>query len=259
MKKSSLTVVGTGIKFLSQMTLEARTYIEKADKVLFLVNDPVLKLWIKKTNINSESLDDLYFKYSQRIESYQAITDYIVSHLVDEQHVCVAIYGHPAVFCKPALDAVHLAIDQGFDAKMLPGISAEACLFADLLIDPGVCGCQSFEATDFLLYQRKFDENSHLILWQPDVIGLKGHDSTNDKMGINLLCERLVKTYPLAHEVIIYEAAQYPGLKPTITTITLSQLKSAILSPISTLYIKPAGKTHCDDDIVKKLHLSSTE
>jgi len=175
MKKSSLTVVGTGIKFLSQMTLEAKTYIEKSDKVLYLVNDPALKQWINQTNKNSESLDDIYFKHSKRLDSYLAITDYILSHLADSKHICVALYGHPTVFAKPALDAVLAATAQGYDAKILPGISAEDCLFADLLIDPGTCGCQSFEATDFLLYNRKFDANSHLILWQPDVIGIQDH------------------------------------------------------------------------------------
>jgi len=256
MKKSSLTVVGTGIKFLAQITLEARTYIEQADKVLFLLNDPALKQWINEANKNSESLDDLYFKYTKRLDSYTAITSYIVSHLFDQKHICVALYGHPTVFSKPALDAVHIAIEQGFDAKVLPGISAEDCLFADLLIDPGVCGCQSFEATDFLLYHRKFDKNSHLILWQPDVIGVQGHDAAQDNIGLNLLYERLVRFYPVDHEVIVYEAAQYPGLKPYIKKISLNQLADTALSSICTLYIKPVGKTEYDYEIARQLNIS---
>jgi len=34
---------------------------------------------------------------------------------------------------------------------MLPGISAEDCLFADIGVDPGIYGCQSFEATDLFV------------------------------------------------------------------------------------------------------------
>jgi hypothetical protein len=41
---------------------------------------------------------------------------------------------------------------------MLPGISAEDCLFADLGIDPGIYGCQSYEATDFLANGRPWGE-----------------------------------------------------------------------------------------------------
>jgi len=38
---------------------------------------------------------------------------------------------------------------------MLPGISAEECLFADRGIDPAQTGACSFEATDFLVHHRQ--------------------------------------------------------------------------------------------------------
>src|SRR5580658_7209196 len=137
MKNASLVVVGTGIKFLSHLTTEATVYIEQSDKVLFLVNDPAIKEWIKKKNSCSESLDPLYTKYSLRQDCYQAITDHILKTLYERLHVCVVLYGHPGVFAQPGLDAVLQARKQGFYAVLLPGISAEDCLFADLLIDPG--------------------------------------------------------------------------------------------------------------------------
>lgn len=39
-------------------------------------------------------------------------------------------------------------------------------MYADLDLDPGTHGVQSFEATDFLLYRRQIDPTSALILWQ---------------------------------------------------------------------------------------------
>ena len=62
---------------------------------------------------------------------------------------------------------------EGFNARMLPGISAEDCLFANLGADPGTHGCQSFEATSFLLRKPKFDTLTHLILWQI-LFGIQG-------------------------------------------------------------------------------------
>jgi len=38
---------------------------------------------------------------------------------------------------------------------MLPGISTEDCLYADLGVDPGLIGSQNFEATDFIVSGRK--------------------------------------------------------------------------------------------------------
>ena len=55
-----------------------------------------------------------------------------------------------SVFVQPSHESIAIARLEGFSARMLPGISAEDCLFADIGLDPGKDGCQSFEATDFL-------------------------------------------------------------------------------------------------------------
>jgi uncharacterized protein YabN with tetrapyrrole methylase and pyrophosphatase domain len=78
----------------------------------------------------------------------------------------VVFYGHPTVFAKSALDAVIKLEKENYVTKILPAISSEDCLFADLRIDPGSDGCQSYEATDFLIRRKKIDPTSHLILWQ---------------------------------------------------------------------------------------------
>jgi hypothetical protein len=52
---------------------------------------------------------------------------------------------------------------EGFLACMLPGISAEDCLFAEFGIAPSENGCQSFEVTDFLGYKRKFDFMARVV------------------------------------------------------------------------------------------------
>lgn len=243
MQNASLVVVGSGIKFISHLTHEAKTYIQQSDIVLYLVNDPAMKEWIKENNPLTESLDALYTQYCFRKDCYSAITEYILKVLRKKQHVCVVLYGHPTVFSQPGLNAVLLARKEGYEAKVLPGISAEACLFADLLINPGDCGCQSFEATDFLIRQRTFDPYSHLILWQVDVIGRLDNPQIHDNtQGTKLLVEYLARSYQINHEVIIYEAAQYPGFDPTIERKSLEQLIETCFSRISTVYIPPLPK-----------------
>lgn len=244
MDNASLVIVGSGIKFLSHLTVEAQAYIKQSNKVLYLVNDPILKEWIKSFNSSSESLDDLYHKHPLRINCYKEITEYILYELRKNQHVCVVFYGHPNVFAMPGLNAALQAKQEGFYTKILPGISAEACLYSDLMIDPGSCGCQSYEATDFLIHRKKFDTSSHLILWEIDAIGIKYNPpaSKNEK-GIKFLIKYLQQYYGLEHQVILYEAAQYPGFEPRIETITLGQLHTATISRITTLYIPPIKKS----------------
>ena len=255
--KSSLIVVGCGIKFFAHLTTEAIAYIQQSDIVLYLVNDPVLKSWIQKQNPNTESLDFLYSSFQVRVEAYQQITNYVLEHLYQEKHVCFALYGHPSVFSKPGLAAVKQAREKGYLAKILPAISAEACLFADLLIDPGSSGCQSFEATDFLIHQRQFDTSSHLILWQIDAVGIIDHESTNNKKtGILLLLDYLKHFYHPKDEIIIYEASQYPGFEPKIMRTQLQHLPDIQLSTLSTLYIPPIKKAPCNQTILSILGLN---
>jgi tetrapyrrole methylase family protein/MazG family protein len=254
---ASLVLVGTGIKFLSHLTTEAITYIKQSDKVLFLVNDPAIKEWIMSHNANAESLEFFYAQHELRKDNYKDITDYILTELRKQQHVCVVLYGHPSVFAKPGLAAIKIAQAESFYARILPGISAEACLFADLLIDPGSHGCHSFEATDFLLYKRTFDPHGHLILWQINAIGVLNNPEHHDhRKGTQLLVTHLKNVYPDNHPVIVYEAAQYPGFEPTINRLSLSELPNSSLSKLSTLYVPPIKNNRYDQTFIDDMGIA---
>lgn len=240
MNKNTLVIVGSGIKFMSHMTFEAKNCIEKADKVLYLVNEPATQKWIQSLNSNSESLDPLYIKYQARNDNYLLISEYIINQLENTNLLCLVIYGHPTVLVQPSIYAVQEAIKRKYNVIVMPAISAEACLFADLFIDPSSCGCQSFEATDFLIYQREYTSSSHLILWQPGVIGIKNRlTHYNSERGLRLLTEYLSQKYSLDHELVLYEAAQYPTFKPIIEKVPLVSLPSSNVTPLTTLYIPP--------------------
>lgn len=235
----SLVIVGSGIKFISHLTTEARAYICNADRVLYLVNEPAMKEWILEHNKNAKSLDELYNQYTLRSKSYQAIADYIVETVRNKFHVCVVIYGHPTFLAQPTLKAIKQARKEGYDARALPGISAEDCLYADLLIDPGTCGSQSFEATDFLLRKRKFNASSHLILFQIGYLGVIEHDEPkidDKKRTLILLLDYLLGFYEKNHQVYFYEAAQYPTFAPRIDQFSLETLPSVASTPLTTLY-----------------------
>ena len=72
-----------------------------------------------------------------RLDTYQDMVDRILACVREGSDVCVAFYGHPGVFVYPSHEAIKRARIEGYKATMLPGISAEDCLFADLGIDPG--------------------------------------------------------------------------------------------------------------------------
>ncbi len=256
---ASLTVVGTGIKILAQVTLEARAHIEKTERVLFLPDSNIVEGWIRRLNPQAESLASLYHKYPLRLDCYKEITQYIVTEVKKGQHVCVVLYGHPTVFALPALAAVQELKRENYPTWILPGVSAEDCLFADLCIDPATHGCQSFEATDFLLRKRNFDTRCHLILWQVGVIGCPHHPKNFDnRQGAAILATFLSKHYGEEHEVILYEAATLPHEKPRIDKVPLKALSEAHFSMLTTLYVPPLSKCEMDLEILGQLGLEAS-
>ena len=89
-----------------------------------------------------------------------------------DHHVLGIFYGHPGVFVSPSHRALALARSEGYKAKMLPGISAEDYMFADLEFDPCVYGCMTCEATEFLLRNRSLNPSTHNIIWQVGSVGI---------------------------------------------------------------------------------------
>ena len=255
--KGSLVVVGTGIKSISHITLEAASYIRDAQKLLYLTADFLTDQWLAKENRTAESIHRFYKDNKPREQTYIEMRDYMLSFVRKGLSTCTAFYGHPGVFAAPGRMAIDQARAEGYDAFMLPGISAEDCLFADLCLDPAQTGCQSFEATDFLLYKRKFDPRCALILWQVGVIGHFDYQGSGyDASRIGLLADRLLRFYPAAHEVILYEPATHVLFHPRIERLRLENLKRAHLTTITTLYVPSVGRGSAEADMIAKLRVS---
>jgi siroheme synthase len=240
-RAGSLVVVGTGISLVGQATLEAVAHMQRADKLFYVVTSPAAEAWIRRLNPAAETLDDCYAEGKPRQRSYREMADRILDAVRNGLHVCAVFYGHPGVFVHPSHDAIRRARREGYRARMLPGISAEDCLFADLGLDPGENGYQSFEATDFVGCRRRFDASTPLILWQ---VGVLGEPSVRQGMvcrpeRLKALTALLRRHYSPRHQVIVYEAAQFPVCEPIIERLTLAKLPATTVRPMATLYIPP--------------------
>ena len=259
MTSGSLTVVGTGIQ-MGQVTLQAQAYIQSAEKLLFLVADALTYDWLCRANPTAESLHGFYTDTDYRLPMYNNMVERILECVREGNSVCVAFYGHPGVFVYPSHEAIKRARHEGYKAKMLPGVSAEDCLFADIGIDPGTAGCQSFEATSFALYRPSISSFVPLILWQIDSIGDLGYsfDPSPNKQNLQIIVDLLASYYGMSHEVIIYEAAQFPVSDPGIQRTPLEQLPDTPMTGISTLYVPPMPQPDPDKDMVDRLGISDS-
>jgi uncharacterized protein YabN with tetrapyrrole methylase and pyrophosphatase domain len=252
----STFVVGTGIRTVGQLTIEAIAWIQRADKLLYVVADASARELMQRLNPRgAESLACLYIDGQHRGITYEAMVERILSCVREGMLTCVAAYGHPGVFGYPGHEAIRRARAEGYLARMLPAISAEDCLFADLGIDPGTNGCQSYEATDFLINSRKVDPTSALILWQIGVVGELAFraNGSYELSALPLLTERLCQVYRPEHTAYLYEAAVHLGCEPVIRTLPIGSLPQASPRPMTTLYVPPAESTKLDEAMYNRV------
>ncbi len=241
MDRGRLTLVGTGFMVAGQVTQQALTCIERAEKLFHLTADPVTAVWLEGLNASAESLHDAYAVGRPRMDSYLEMVERMLAPVRQGLEVCAAFYGHPGVFVFAGHEAIRRAKSDGYEASMLPGISAADCLFADLGVDPAD-GCQMYEATSFLYRKRRFDPTAPLILWQIGLIAFASVLATKsawNREGLGVLSEVLLRDYPPDHEVVVYEAARLPVFRPKILRLPLRELPKADVTSVSTLFVPP--------------------
>jgi len=219
-----LALVGTGIKTVSHLTEEAKGYICNCDKVLYLVNEPLLEIYIKKLAKLSETLETVYFKSELREKVYNNIAKKIHKELEKFDSICVVIYGHPCFFSTPGLLALSY-LENSIKTVVCPAISAQDCLYADLRFDPASGGMQTFDATEYLLYDKLIDTSSHIVIYQISMVGNLCLPTSKVNMeAIIFIKKKLLNIYGKGKKAFIYESALYPRNNPTIIEFYLDDL-----------------------------------
>ena len=239
-KAGSLACVGIGMTLGAHISPRSRSHVEQADVVFAAVSDPLVELWLQQMNADVRSLQPLYAEGKSRHDTYREMVEAMLVEVRAGKTVCGGLYGHPGVFAQAPHEAIAQARGEGFSAVMEPGISAEDCLYADLGIDPGKTGCQHYEASQLMFYQRRIDTSAYLVLWQ---IGIAGDRSfrrfATPPAYRELLVELLAQDYPLDHHCTVYEAATLPITRPRIDTFALRELPRVVVGVQSTLVLPP--------------------
>lgn len=241
-RSGNLACVGLGMMLGAHVSPRSRTHIERADVVFVLVSDPLVELWVQEMRPDARSLQPYYQEGKSRLDSYNEMVEAMLLEIRAGRQVCGVFYGHPGVFALVPHKAIARARAEGFAAHMEPGISAEDCLYADLGIDPGRLGCQHYEASQLMFYERRIDPSAYLVLWQ---VGMAGDRSlarfSTGPAYRQLLVELLAQDYPMSHPVIAYEAATLPITAPRMDELRLAELATADLRLQTTLVFPPAA------------------
>ena len=237
----SLTVVGTGIRAVAQLTLEAIAAMASAEVLVHVIGEPIQEEALLAINPNARTMTDLYADGLERGATYEAMVRQVMAALAEGKRTVAAFYGHPGVFTYPSHESVRRARAAGYPARMLPGVSAADCLYSDLGIDPGD-GCQAYEATSFLMRLPPIDRTAHLLLWQVGTIGNWTYESSGyDLSAFPALVATLARIYSPAHLVTLYEAPFDPRGNARVARMPIAHLHAAYLTPATTIHLPPTA------------------
>ncbi len=250
----SLVCVGLGMTLGSHLGPLARSHIEHADVVFAGLSDGIVELWLQRMHKDVRSLQPYYREGKSRMQTYRQMVEAILTEVRAGKKVCGVFYGHPGVFAWAPHKSIEVARSEGYAAHMEPGISAEDCLYADLGIDPGKFGCQHYEASQLLFYERRIDPTAYLVLWQ---VGLVGDQSlarfSTGPAYRQVLVDVLARDYPLDHEVIIYRVPTLPIEQARVERITLGKLPEAEVTMADTVVLAPARPLQANAEIRARL------
>ena len=242
----SLTVVGTGIRAATQLTVESLAAMAEAEVLLHVIGEPQQEAALLAINPRARTLTGYYADGQERSLTYEAMVQEILGAVLAGHRTVAAFYGHPGVFTYPSHESVRRVRAAGYPARMLPAVSAQDCLYADLGVDPGD-GSQAYEATDYLYGAHAIDPNGHLFLWQVGSVGNWTYESTGyDMSAFPLLVGKLLRAYPPGHMVTIYEASFDPRGRARVLRIPLAHLDAQQVTVATTLHVPPrrAGAAH---------------
>ncbi len=237
-----LTLVGTGYNVSGQITPDATSAIRAADRLFHLVHDPATAAVLAQLNGTAESLVPFYRQGQPVRRAFAAMARRITAPLGDGLSVCAAFVGHPTVNNPVGRETLRRAAALGVHARVLPGISHEDCLIAELGWSPA-SGRVMRTATDFVLRRRPVDPDVALLLTGVGTVGETVYrgDRAPRRAGLRLLTDALCRHYPPDHPVILYETSLFPMHDPTIERIALRELPRAGASVASLLLVPPGN------------------
>lgn len=236
-------IIGAGIVGSHQMTREAEEVVRRSNHTFVIASGYGLPEYFKTICPKVTDLGYLYEPGMNRLSTYQRMAAEVVSAALAERPVCLAVYGHPWVYCHPTALISRAAPLVGLHVEVFAGVSAFDTLLVDLGTDIAEHGIQMYEATDVLLRRRPLQTDVTTVLWQPTVVGDPTYPSgPYSREQFLSLQEYLLTFYPATHQVKLVTSKTHPLARSSVRTFELGGLAEQLAGAPSmgTLYIPPA-------------------
>lgn len=257
-----ITIVGLGIKGCSQLTLEAVAALRTAKSVLVLAGNPVVK-GLAELGIPSRSIIALYHDAAVDVANYARVADATIAEAKLKEDVALVIPGHPrvGVTLSSWLDQKLPAL--GIELAYIPGISSFDTMLVDLTRDPLERGSCILDVNRLLLFDLSLETGIDLYLYHVCSIG-NARTDFKDPVARNqaaLLQEKLLRTYPATHEVILIGSPQREGGAPTLHRGPVGDLTALLLKVTfsTTLFVPSIRPKKVDRRMLELLQPAASE
>lgn len=226
---TDIYIVGTGMVGYTQLTMQARQALERAERTYIVDGQPLVVDHVRSEYC--EEVVDLSEEYTDgenRAEIYERMARRVLDDAEEtDGPVTLALYGHPMVFVSPSQIVIERAPRRGLDVEVQPGISAIDCIYADLGFDPAENGVQMFEATDLLLREFPLNPEVPAMIWQIEAVETIHHtERGSDPVKYERFRDYLLEFYPDDHEVHLLQTAMYPVADSIQLSVELGNLES---------------------------------
>lgn len=253
-----ITIAGLGVKAVVQVTAETDRRIRRCQEVLYNDSGVGTAEFLAARCPRVTSLYHAsYGEADNRVNAYRSMAAAVIDAAMQRRPVCYLTHGHPIIFCYSAVLVRDLARLLGLTVELLPGISAAACMMADLWLDPGVSGLQMFEATDLLLRRRRLHTDVPALIWQVGNLETRLYTTRPSRPErLHRFRDWLLLSYPPDHPITAYYAAPHPITTPRKWTFPLAEIAQHApeLHPGITLYIPPHTARPIQDlDLLQRL------
>ena len=199
-----IAIVGLGIVGVHQITREVEETIRRCRHTFVVDSGFGIVSYLKGICAEVTSLLPLYESGKSRLPTYRRMAAEVIDGAIASPPVCFATYGHPLVYCYPAVLIQRAAKLLNLRVETLPGISALDTLLLDLDIDIAADGLQMYEATDLILRRRPIQTDVPCALWQVNILADPVHRTDRRSAEQFLpLQNYLLEFYPPEHPITL--------------------------------------------------------
>jgi hypothetical protein len=226
--RSTIWIVGSGIRGTIQLTLEAIERLRAVEEVLFFPSGDLDADWLAcvarvscATDLSSDYLDG-----AVDTDNYARIVDRVVAAARSRGEVALLMPGHPRV----GVTLTNLLEDESalpdIRVRAIEGVSSFDTMLNDLRRDPLLNASLVIDANRLLYYRYRIDPRTDCYVYHVCSIGTRrAHQRTPWRDNkLELLRDYLLGFYPRDHPAVLVQSGVGSGTEPLLHSGVVGEL-----------------------------------